>query len=126
MGKSQFVYCKIYMKKGYRVMKVRRMPAHFYEYYGIAVKLRLRCPKGRALYAINRLQNEGGGMLRSYGHTNRVDKATHIMKRADTSTAKRWLDQWEMGGHIKALGWSVEAYNERRRFKDRVARMYPR
>jgi len=107
----------------------RTPPDRVLRHYRRAKRAGLTFPLGRALYLENRLQNEGGSFLEGrYGGLRHPEARTPeaAMKNIKPETAKRWLEHWGKGGHIRALSLSVTARNERRRWDAKQVRdRYP-
>lgn len=91
---------------------MRSFPNRYQEFFDIAKANHLSYPKGRALYACNRLQN---GWPRTKDGMSQEDPL-NVLAKTKESTAKRWIKHWNNGGSIKILSYpTAEAYNKERR-----------
>jgi hypothetical protein len=91
---------------------MRKTPQRFAELYQIAKAAKLDCPRGRALYACNRIANGG------FNYMDPLD----TLSRCRTATAKQWLEHWMSGGSIKFATLSHVEANAKRRVYDRIYR----
>jgi hypothetical protein len=78
-------------------MERAKLPVVFYSFYHIAKEERLSCPKGRAIYAVNRHMN---GWPTIHGLEKMDD--LELLRRTKLETAKKWLKHWENGGSLKS------------------------
>jgi hypothetical protein len=82
-------------------MRLWKFNARAKRFLAIARKARLSCPKGRALYLENRVQNNGVGRL-TWAPTE-----LDILRGIKPSTATRWCEHWKAGGSIRVLSRTI-------------------
>ncbi len=84
----------------------RYLPRRCAELYTLASKNKLKNPLGRALYAVNRLQNGWRSVVvpveKGSVYPYRLQDPLDLMKKAKDSTAYFWRHHWADGGSIRA------------------------
>ena len=93
-------------------MVKRKMSPLLVQFYKLAKDNGLDHAFGRAVALLNRHHNDGRGYQEMENFTEALDK----MKMFKVSTAERWAEHWKLGGSIKALKYSQDAWLTTRRF----------
>lgn len=114
-------------------MTKRPFPKHYTFFLELAKSLKLRNPRGRALYMVNRVQN--GDIThpfytihypyRGMGHIPKsyfLERWEEKLRSIRQDTADRWLKHWQNDGSIKMISLSRSSFNKRKAKEEKERR----